>query len=255
MINPRAPAIFIGHGSPLNAIEENEYNRTWHHIGESIPKPKAIISISSHWQTEKTAITGDLHPQTIHDFWGFPQELFNVEYRAHGSPELVERVKQILPELEIDFKWGLDHGTWTVLHPMFPTASIPVVQLSLGQKLDFPSHYEIGQALRPLRDEGVMILGSGNIVHNLREAVFSDAAFDWAVEYDEMVKQWISKREDQLIVSLNGHGKAAMLSVNSGEHYAPLLYVLGASDPEEPQQFYCEKVIQGSVSMRCIQFG
>lgn len=255
MTNTRAPAIFIGHGSPLNAIEENEFNRTWHHIGESISKPKAILSISSHWQTKKTAITGDHHPQTIHDFWGFPQELFAVEYRAPGSLELVERIKQILPDLEVNLKWGLDHGTWSVLHPMFPAASIPVVQISLGQTLDFSTHYAIGRALLPLRNEGVMILGSGNIVHNLREAVFRDAGFDWAIEYDEMVKLWISDRNDNKVINLDGHGKAAMLSVNSGEHYAPLLYVLGASEPDESQQFYCEKVTQGSVSMRCVQFG
>ncbi len=255
MINQRIPAIFIGHGSPLNAIEENEYNRTWHHIGETIPKPKAILSISSHWQTKKTAITGDHHPQTIHDFWGFPQELFAVEYRAPGSLELVERIKQIMPEVEVDLKWGLDHGTWSVLNPMYPAANIPVVQLSLAQTFDFPAHYALGKALRPLRDEGVLILGSGNIVHNLREAVFRDAAFDWAVEFDELVKKWILNREDQMIITLNGHGKSAMLSVNSGEHYMPLLYVLGASDPDEPLEFYCEKVTQGSISMRCVKIG
>lgn len=255
MINKRIPAIFIGHGSPLNAIEENEYNRTWHHIGESIPKPVAILSISAHWQTKKTSITGDHHPQTIHDFWGFPQELFDVEYRAPGSLELVEKVKELLPEVEVDLKWGLDHGSWTVLNPMFPAANIPVVQLSLSQTLDFPAHYAIGKVLRPLRDEGVLVLGSGNIVHNLREAVFRDSAFDWAVEYDGMVKQWITKREDNMIIPLNGHTKSAMLSVNSGEHYLPLLYVLGASDPEESVQFYCERVTQGSISMSCVRFG
>jgi len=255
MISQRIPTLFIGHGSPLNAIEENEFNRTWHHIGEFIPKPKAILSISAHWQTKKTAITGDHYPQTIHDFWGFPQELFDLEYRASGSLELVERVRQILPDVEVDLKWGLDHGTWSVLYPMYPKANIPVVQLSLAPTLDFAKHYAIGQALRPLRDEGILILGSGNLVHNLREAVFRDSAFDWAVEYDEMVKQWIMKRDDNMIITLNGHGKAAMLSVNSGEHYLPLLYVLGASDQEDFAQFFCEKVTLGSISMRCVQFG
>jgi 4,5-DOPA dioxygenase extradiol len=255
MINQRIPAVFIGHGSPLNAIEENEYNRTWHHIGATLPKPKAILSISAHWQTKKTAITGDHHPQTIHDFWGFPQELFDVEYRAPGSIELVDRIKQILPDVDVDLKWGLDHGTWSVLNPMFHLANIPVVQLSLGQTLDFSAHFAIGKALRPLRDEGILILGSGNIVHNLRESVFRDAAFDWAVEYDEMVKQWIMKRDNNMIISLNGHSKSAMLSVNSGEHYIPLLYVLGASDPEDSIEFFCEKVTLGSISMRCVKFG
>lgn len=254
-INTRAPAIFIGHGSPLNAIEANEFNRTWYHIGESIPKPESILSISSHWQTKISAITGDQYPQTIHDFWGFPRELFAVEYRAPGSLELVERIKQILPDVEVNLKWGLDHGTWSVLNPMFPAANIPVVQISLGQTLDFSTHFSIGQALRPLRDEGIMIMGSGNIVHNLREVVFRDTAFDWAIEYDEMVKQWISERDDKKIINLNGHGKSAMLSVNSGEHYEPLLYVLGASDPDEARQFYCEKITQGSISMRCVRIG
>jgi 4,5-DOPA dioxygenase extradiol len=255
MINERIPAIFIGHGSPLNAIEENEFNRTWHHIGEIIPKPTAILSISAHWLTKKTAVTGDQRPQTIHDFWGFPQELFDVEYRASGSMELIERVKQVVPDVEVDLKWGLDHGTWSVLNPMFPSAKIPVVQMSLSQTLDFTGHYELGQALKPLRDEGVLILGSGNIVHNLREAVFRDAAFDWAVEYDEMVKQWILNRDHKKIISLNGHGKSAMLSVNSGEHYLPLLCILGASEPDEKVQFFCEKVTLGSISMRCVQIG
>ncbi len=255
MINDRVPALFIGHGSPLNAIEENEYNRTWHHIGKSIPTPKAILSISSHWQTKKISITGNLHPQTIHDFWGFPQELFAVEYRAPGSIDLVERVKQLIPEVEIDQKWGLDHGTWAVLNPMFPAANIPVVQLSLAQSLGFEEHYRIGQALRPLRDEGVLILGSGNLVYNLRETVFRDAGFDWAIEYDEMVKEWLVNREVDKVIGINGHGRAAMLSVNSGEHYMPLLYALGVSDPEEPIQFFSEKVTLGSISMRCVKFG
>lgn len=251
----RMPALIIGHGSPMNAIEENEFSQTWKRIGNDLPRPKAILSISAHWQTRASAVTGAAQPQTIHDFMGFPQELFDVQYPAPGSVGLVKRVGKILKSVGIDQQWGLDHGTWSVLRVMFPLADIPVVQLSLAYFSDPAAHYAIGQALRPLRDEGVLILGSGNIVHNLREAVLSDKAFDWAVEYDSQVKGWIQEGDHENIIQYARHGKAAELAVNSAEHYLPLLYVLGAGESSEAIKFDCEKVTMGSISMRCVQIG
>lgn len=251
----RMPTIFIGHGSPMNAIEENEFNQTWRKIGQSIPRPKAILSISAHWETHETAITGSLTPQTIHDFMGFPSELFEAQYPAAGSQWLVDIFKKQFPEIMIDQQWGFDHGTWSVLLPMYPAADIPVVQLSLSRSLDLEGHYALGRALRPLRDEGVLILGSGNLVHNLRLAVYQEAAFDWAVEYDAQVKDWITAGNHEDIIHYQKFGRSAELAVNSEEHYLPLLYVLGASEKQETIEFFCEKVTMGSISMRCVQFG
>jgi 4,5-DOPA dioxygenase extradiol len=255
MKTQRMPVLFIGHGSPMNAIEVNEFSQTWRKIGVTLPRPKAILCVSAHWQTHDTSVTGAAHPQTIHDFMGFPQELFDVEYPAEGSEGLVGQVKRLLPDVKIDQKWGLDHGTWSVLHPMYPLADIPVVQLSLGRIHDPAAHYALGQALRPLRDEGILILGSGNIVHNLREAIFNNIAFDWATKYDRLVKEWILKGDHEAVIHYEKHGKSAELSVNSAEHYLPLLYVLGASEADEVTQFSCESVTMGSLSMRCVQIG
>jgi 4,5-DOPA dioxygenase extradiol len=249
------PVLFIGHGSPMNAIEENEFHQTWQKIASKIPKPKAILSISAHWQSEKTAITGSLQPQTIHDFWGFPQVLFDVQYPAPGSKWLVDNVLKLSGHVEVDTHWGLDHGTWSVLHTMYPKADIPVVQLSLARNLKDENHYVLGQVLKPLRKKGVLILGSGNIVHNLRMAIYEDMGYDWALEFDVHVKEWIERRDYQTLVHQDHHSKTAELSINSAEHYYPLLYTLGASEPEEPIQFFCEKVTLGSISMRCVQFG
>jgi 4,5-DOPA dioxygenase extradiol len=251
------PILFIGHGSPMNAIEDNEFSQTWRKIGARIPKPKAILSISAHWETRGTSITGAQKPQTIHDFAGFPQELFQVKYPAFGSDWLVNEVTQRINmvSLTVDQNWGLDHGTWSVLRPMYPQADIPVVQMSLNRSRDTNFHYLLGENLRSLRDEGVLILGSGNMVHNLREAVFKDVAFDWAVQFDTQVKEWIENHDHQAILHADDNEGAARLSINTAEHFIPLLYILGASEPEESIQFDCEKITLGSISMRCVQFG
>ncbi|KAF0109855.1 MAG: extradiol ring-cleavage dioxygenase class III protein subunit B [Chloroflexi bacterium] len=255
----RMPVLFIGHGSPMNAIEDNEFNRTWRMIGASLPRPKAILSISAHWETRGTFVTGDSKPRTIHDFMGFPQELLDLEYPASGSDWLVELVKQTVTNSDVcvdrRWGWGLDHGTWSVLHPMYPQADIPVVQFSLDQTRKLNFHYALGQELRPLREEGVLILGSGNMVHNLRTAAPDDSAFDWALEYDSKLKDWILKKDHESIIHYDKQGQAAALSVNSAEHYIPLIYVLGASEKDEPIQFFCERVTAGSISMRCVQIG
>lgn len=257
MTNTRMPLLFIGHGSPMNAIENNEFSNTWREIGRSLPRPKAILSISAHWETRGTSITGAQKPQTIHDFAGFPQELFQFKYPAEGSPWLVKKLVETLEKvyLLIDQNWGFDHGTWSVLHLMYPDADIPVVQLSLNRSNDTDYHYMLGKWLKPLRDEGVLILGSGNIVHNLHKAVFDDTAFEWALKFDAQIKEWIMKRDHQAMIHYDQHGNGAILAVNSAEHYLPFLYILGASEPDDAIQFYCEKVTLGSVSMRCVQIG
>jgi len=254
-MNKLMPVLFIGHGSPMNAIEQNEFSLAWKTIGREISKPKAILSISAHWQTGTSSVTGSSNPETIHDFWGFPQELYDVQYPAPGSDWLVKKVMKCIPSVGIDHQWGLDHGTWSVLNQMYPDADIPVVQLSLGRDLDPNGHYIFGQSLREFREEGVLILGSGNLVHNLGIFIPEDTAYDWALEYDTSVRDWILKKDFDNIIHYERHGQAAQLAVNSAEHYLPLLYVLGASETGEQVKFFCEKVTMGSISMRCVQFG
>ena len=254
MDNQRMPAIFVGHGSPMNAIEDNEFSQAWSELGRALPRPKAILCVSAHWETLGSAVTAMPQPQTIHDFYGFPDALNEKKYPAPGSPELAARIQQ-LTGAESDLKWGLDHGTWSVVCRMYPQADIPVVQLSLNRKLNGQQHYDFTRQLLPLRDEGVLILGSGNIVHNLRMVVFKDAAYDWALEFDEKVKQWILTGDHQPIIHYESQGRGAALAVNSAEHYLPLLYVLGLQQPGEPVKFYNEKIWGGSLSMRCVQIG
>jgi 4,5-DOPA dioxygenase extradiol len=255
--NSKMPVLFVGHGNPMNAIEENEFSLAWQEAARHIPRPEAILCVSAHWETQGSLVTAMQQPRTIHDFYGFPRELFAKQYPAPGSPELAQHVIQLLGEsrLKPDASWGLDHGTWSVLCRMFPEADIPVLQLSLDRTQENEYHYQLGQALRQLRHEGVLVIGSGNLVHNLRLMVWQDTAFDWAVEYDEKVKQWLLEGDDQSIIHYEKHGQAAMLSVNSAEHYLPLLYVLGLKEANEPIHFFADKIWGGSISMRCVRFG
>lgn len=241
----------------MNAIEENEFSLAWRKAVEEIPQPKAILCISAHWETRGSQVTAMQAPRTIHDFYGFPRELFEKQYPAPGSPELADRVIELAGDslVQPDQSWGLDHGTWSVLCQMYPAAKVPVIQLSLDRTHENAYHYTLGQALRPLRREGVLVIGSGNIVHNLRLMVWEDTAFDWAVEYDEKVKQWLLDGDDEAIIHYENHGKAALLSVNSAEHYLPLLYVLGLKEVSEPLSFFADKLFGGSISMRCVRFG
>lgn len=257
MKNSKMPVLFIGHGSPINAIEDNEFNQSWRKIARNIPKPKAILSISAHWETRGTSLTGAQKPPTIHDFVGFPPKLFQVKYPASGSPWLVDKMTRLLDQvtITIDLNWGFDHGTWSVLSAMFPMADVPVVQMSLNRSRDVDYHYMLGEKLGVLRQEGVLILGSGNLVHNLPEAVFKDVAFDWAVQFDANTRDWILQRNHPSLIYYEKLNGAASLAINTAEHYLPLLYVLGASDAADDIQFYCEKVTLGSVSMRCVRFG
>ena len=257
MTNTRMPVLFVGHGNPMNAIEENEFSKAWTAAGKSLPKPKAILCISAHWETAGTKVTAMEKPKTIHDFYGFPGELFAVEYPAAGSPDLAQIVRKAitLTEVKPDLEWGLDHGTWSVLRRMFPMADVPVVQLSLDRTKPFEHHYQLAGQLKELREEDVLIMGSGNLVHNLRTVVFEDIAYDWAVDYDNKVRQWILDDDHEPIIHYEKQGQSAMLSVNSGEHNLPLLYSLGLKEPGEPVSFFADKVWGGSISMRSVRIG
>jgi 4,5-DOPA dioxygenase extradiol len=252
------PVLFIGHGNPMNAIEKNEFSATWEQIGQSLPRPKAILAVSAHWETIGTKITAMDQPRTIYDFYGFPPELYAAAYPAPGSPEVADVVRGMikLTEIKPDFSWGLDHGTWSVLYRMFPKADIPVVQLSLDRTQEAQFHYDLGRQLQELREEGVLILGSGNIVHNLGiMAQDNDAAYDWALEFDQKVKQWIETDDHDPLIHFQKHGKAAALAINSGEHYKPLLYAMGLKEAGEPIRFFTDKVAHGAISMRSVRIG
>ena len=253
----RMPILFVGHGSPMNAIEDNEFSRAWIAAGKALPRPKSILCVSAHWETNGTQVTAMEKPRTIYDFYGFPPELYAKTYPAPGSPELAQRVRDLAGADAIapDLTWGLDHGTWSVLSRLFPKADVPVIQLSLDVTKSTQEHYDLGRQLQPLRDEGVLIIGSGNIVHNLRMVVFEDTAFDWAMEFDGKVKQWILDDNHEPIIQYDKQGRDAALSINSAEHYKPLLYVLGAKEPGEPVSFFAGKVWGGSVSMRSVRIG
>jgi 4,5-DOPA dioxygenase extradiol len=255
--NNLMPVLFLGHGSPMNAIEDNEFSQAWEDEAQAIPKPRVILCVSAHWETKGSMVTAMEKPRTIHDFYGFPRPLFEKQYPAPGSPALAQRVIELVGSSRVapDTAWGLDHGTWSVLCRMFPQADIPVIQLSLDRMIDPKDHYALGQQLAQLRQEGVLIIGSGNIVHNLRMMVWEDTAFDWAVEYDGKVKQWILEEDHQSIIHYEKYGKPALLAVNSAEHYLPLLYILGLRRAGEPPKFFADKLWGGSISMRCVQFG
>jgi 4,5-DOPA dioxygenase extradiol len=254
----RMPAVFVGHGSPMNAIEDNAFSRAWSELGQTLPKPNAILCVSAHWETRGTLVTGMDKPRTIHDFSDFPPELYKVEYPAPGSPDLAWRLceEAQITKIQPDMAWGLDHGVWSVLRRLFPQADIPVVQMSIDHYKDARFHYELGRSLRGLRDEGILIIGSGNIVHNLRKVSWiADTGFDWAVEFDRQASQWILDNNHAPLLQPERQGRAASLSVNSAEHFLPLLYVLGAKYDADPVRFFAEGFVAGSISMRGIQVG
>jgi Uncharacterized conserved protein len=252
----KMPALFVGHGSPMNAIEENEFSRTWAQLGKTLPVPQAILCISAHWETRGTWITNMEHPRTIHDFGGFPQELFDKQYPASGSRELALLTQEMVSstEVSLDDEWGLDHGTWSVLAQMYPDAQIPVVQLSLDRTQGPAFHYALGQELRELRRRGVLIIGSGNIVHSFR-GMRMGPAHDWALEFDEAVKHLIEDGNHTPIIQYQNLGQAAQLSVPTNEHYLPLLYALALQDQQDEVHFFNEKTVFGSLSMRSLWIG
>jgi 4,5-DOPA dioxygenase extradiol len=257
MGNPlkKMPVLFIGHGSPMNAVEENSFVEGWRRIAKLLPKPKAILCVSAHWVTEGTGVTAIAKPKTIHDFYGFPEELYKIEYKARGSLELAKKIKGVVKSVPVDLdqEWGLDHGAWVPLKIMFPKADIPVVQLSLSADLSPEQHFKIGKELAPLRDEGVLVIGSGNCVHNLMRMEWDGEPFDWAVEFDRFVKDSLSTGNHKALVNYESHPKAK-LAHPSNEHYLPLLYAIGAAENEKPQ-FFSEGIFAASLSMRCVAYG
>jgi len=255
------PALFVGHGSPMNAIAVNDFTRALTRQAALLPvKPKAILCISAHWETQGTCVTASPHPRTIHDFRGFPPELFAVEYPAPGSPELAARVQLLFDDGQVqgDQRWGLDHGSWSLLRHMYPDADVPVVQLSLDRNLDPEQHYTLARKLRPLRDEGVLVLGSGNIVHSLPNIQWNEnaAPYDWAVEFDAAIGKLLLARNHQGLTHYRELlGRSAELSVPTDEHYLPLLYVAALQRDDEPLSFFYVGIQNASISMRSLQFG
>lgn len=254
---PTLPTVFLGHGSPMNAIEDNRFHKAWNALGQTLPRPKAILCVSAHWETIGVQIGGALRPETIHDFGGFPQALFDVQYPAMGSAWLTERTAQLLARHYplIDQTRGLDHGAWGVLTALYPNADIPVVQLSLDMSRPASEHLKLGQALRPLRDEGVLILGSGNIVHNLRAADWRNPRpLEWAIRFIAEAKRLIEAGDYKSLTDLAGLGPDAALAINSAEHYLPLLYTLGASDKGEAIRFITDETV-AAISMTGLVLG
>ena len=248
----RMPVVFFGHGSPMNTLDRNEYTEAWRRIGDSIAAPKAVLCVSAHWYTEGTAVTAMSRPRTIHDFYGFPQPLFDVQYPAPGEPKLASRVRELLAPLDVglDESWGLDHGTWSVLKHAYPKADVPVVQLSIDGTQPPQFHYELGRRLAPLRDEGVLVAGSGNVVHNLRLMRRGGGqGFDWAVRFNERIREALATRDHRTLIDFEKLGEDARLSVPTPEHYLPLLYIAGLQGADESMAFPIDGYDLGSISM------
>jgi len=255
----RQPVLFVGHGSPMNAIEDNVFSRAWMEVGRALPRPQAILCVSAHWETVGAQVTAMAQPRTIHDFGGFPPALYAQQYPAAGSPELARLVQETIKDVRVegDGSWGLDHGAWSVLCRMFPQADIPVVQLSLDRTRPPAYHYALGRALRPLRQRGVLIVGSGNIVHNLRAVCFEDedGAYPWATEFDETLRRLIVVGDHEPIINYSRLGRSAALAIPTNEHFLPLLYVLGAQMAGETMRFFNDKITYCSLSMRSAWIG
>ena len=254
------PAIFFGHGNPLNAVTANGYTEAWRRIGAETPRPKAVLAISAHWYVPGTGVTVATAPRTIHDFGGFPDELYRVRYPAPGDPALARRVQDLLAPLEVssDTDWGLDHGTWSVLAHLYPQADVPVVQLSIDESRPAAFHFEIGQRLAPLREEGVLVVGSGNLVHNLRTYAWGrhpQDPYDWAIRFEDSARQLIRAGDHKPLIAYDTLGPDAALSIPTPDHYLPLLYVLGAAQQGEAITFPVEGVDGGSISMLAVQVG
>jgi 4,5-DOPA dioxygenase extradiol len=254
------PAIFFGHGNPMNALLDNSYTAGWRQIGNETPKPKAILSISAHWFVPETGVTISTSPRTIHDFGGFPRELYQVQYPAPGDPELAHRVQEMLKPLPVKFDsaWGLDHGTWSVLKHVYPDADVPVVQLSIDETQPASFHFEIGRRLAPLRGEGILIVGSGNLVHNLHAYAWGrhlPEPYDWAIRFEQEAKAMMIASEYKPLIDYESLGPEAMLSIPTPDHYLPMLYVLASRQEGEVITFPIEGVDGGSISMLTVQVG
>ncbi len=258
----RMPVLFLGHGSPMNGIEDNEFVRAFKKHGQQLEKPNAIIVVSAHWETNGTFVTAMQNPRTIHDFGGFPKELYEVQYPAPGHPELAKEISEFITPtgtVHLDDKWGLDHGAWTVVKHLFPKADVPVIQLSLDYKMTPQQHYELAQQLKKLREKGVLIVGSGNMVHNLRKVDFrkinENYGYDWAIEADSKMKKWILEGNHQSLIDFKKQGEAFNLAIPTPEHYLPLLYVLGLKDKKDNTTIFNDNPLGGSLTMTSVKFG
>lgn len=254
------PVLFIGHGSPMNGIEDNEFSAKWTDLAKDIPQPKAVIVVSAHWFTRGTHITAMDFPRTIHDFGGFPQKLFDVQYPAPGDPELAMETTKLIQSTEVglDHDWGLDHGAWTVVRHMYPEAIIPVLQLSIDYTKGAADHYALAKELYLLRRKGVLILGSGNMVHNLRMMsweMIHGGGYDWALEMNDKFKSLILNREHQQLANYHNLGKEAMLAIPTPEHYLPLMYTLGLQQGNEAVSLFNDKAVGGSLTMTSVRIG
>ncbi len=253
----KSPILFIGHGSPMNAIADNSFTRSLAELQKIYPTPKAIVCVSAHWITKGTWVTHMAHPRTIHDFGGFPEELFAIQYPAPGSPEIADLICTLIPQVSVDDQnWGLDHGAWSVLRHVYPQANIPVVQLSLDLAQPPQYHYELGKKLKELRNHGVLIIGSGNVVHNLRKIKWEENAepYDWALEFDAWVKENLLQKNYEALIKKFNETPSGKLSIPTTEHYLPLLYTLGASDENDALNFEFEGIQNGSISMLTLSF-
>jgi 4,5-DOPA dioxygenase extradiol len=256
----RMPAVFIGHGNPMNALEKNAYTQAWERLAKALPRPKAILSVSAHWYVPGTRVTAEQRPRTIHDFGGFPRPLHEIQYAAPGSPELATRVRELLAPLPVDLdsRWGLDHGTWSVLVHLYPDADVPVVQLGIDETLTAEEHHVLARRLRPLRDEGVLVLGSGNVVHNLHTYAWGKhpvEAYDWAVRFETQIRGMITRRELDGVVGYESLGKDAALAAPTPEHFLPLVYALAQHEEDDAVGFPVEGFDGGSVSMLGVRIG
>lgn len=256
------PVLFIGHGSPMNGIEDNEFSQTWKKFGKEIPKPKAVLVISAHWLTNGTKITAMENPKTIHDFGGFPKELFEVQYPAKGNPELALATQKLITSspVELDHDWGLDHGTWTVVRHMYPNADIPVLQLSIDYNKPAQYHFDLAKQLASLRKKGVLIIGSGNMVHNLRMIAWdklneNNYGYDWAIEMNSIFKDKIASGDFKSLIAYEKLGTAAQLAIPTPDHYFPLLYNLGLQDSADSISFFNDKSVGGSLTMTSVKIG
>lgn len=248
------PVLFVGHGSPMNAIETNKYTATWRKLGETIPVPKSILCISAHWETQGTHITAMPNPRTIHDFGGFPKELYEVQYPAPGFPIFAEEIRDRNPNLNIGLdtkEWGFDHGSWSVIKHMYPHADIPMIQLSIDHFASFEEHYAIGQQLNYLRNQGVLIIGSGNIVHNLRAVDWHQRVegYDWAVEVRDSVNNWLTEKKHDELIGITRRGGNYRMAIPTSEHYIPLLYAVAMQDENDRLNLFNDKLSMGSISM------
>jgi len=259
---PKMPVLFLGHGSPMNAIEENEFVEGFRNIGKSIPRPNAILCASAHWETRGTFVTAMEQPRTIHDFGGFPKALFEVQYPAPGSPELSGETRSLITSTNVgeDHKWGLDHGAWSVIKHLYPEADVPVVQMSLDYYQTPQYHYDLMKELVSLRRRGVLIIGSGNMVHNLRMVAWDkfesdNFAFDWALEASEKMKRYILEGDHKSLINYRCHGKAFELAIPTPEHYLPLLYAMALKEENEEVKLFNDKAVAGSLTMTSVKIG